>query len=336
MSDGAEHDEGVVLPLRQSGPLRSIATRLGLAVATLAVMTTVVLVDSEGYNDVRDRHVSALDAVYYATVTLSTTGYGDVVPVSDRARLANVLVVMPLRVFFLVLLVSTTFEVLTRRTRRQWQVKRWRAQLRGHTVVIGYGNKGRAAVRALREGADGPIQFVVVDASPYAAQEAADDGHAAIVGDATRGLILDKAGVRKADRIIVAADRDDTASLVTLSVRELNAVAVIAVAVRASENVPLLKRSGATTVITSSEAAGRLLGLSAQSPAAGHVIGDLLVQREGLRLVDRAVHEDEVGRSPAECEDLIVAVIRKGQLLRYDKIGALAFGDRVILVHVQS
>jgi voltage-gated potassium channel len=308
--------------------------RLGLALAALAIMAVVVLLDRDGYTDGRDGHISTLDAFYYAAVSLSTTGYGDIVPASDSARLVNVLVVMPLRVFFLALLVGTTFEVLTRRTRRQFQISRWRTHMREHTVVVGYGNKGRAAIRALQESADAQLRIVVIETSSDAAQEATDDGHAAIVGDATRTMILERAEVGRAARVIVAADRDDTASLITLSARSLNADALIAVAVRASENVPLLKRSGATTVVTSSEAAGRLLGLSAQSPATGDVIGDLLIQGRGLHLVDRPVRPDELGRSPTDCPDLILAAVRDGELIRYDNIDAFISGDRVIAVRV--
>ncbi|MEU4428470.1 potassium channel family protein [Actinoplanes sp. NPDC024001] len=308
--------------------------RLLLALAAVTAMTVTVLLDREGYADNRDGHVSVLDAAYYSGVSLSTTGYGDIVPVSRSARLVNLVVIMPLRVFFLALLVGTTFEVLTQRTRRQWRLIRWRSRLRGHTVVIGYGNKGRAAVRVLREAADQDVQFVVVDASATTAQEAAADGHAAIVGDATRAMILRRAGVEEAARVIVAADRDDTAALVTLSVRQLTGSATITVAVRASENVPLLRRSGATSVITSSEAAGRLLGLAARSPAASEVIGDLLIQGNGLRLIDRPARQDEVGASPKDCEDLILAVVRNGELMRYDQIRAFAADDR--LIQVQS
>lgn len=94
-----------------------MARRLVLAVATMATMSVTVLLDRDGYDD-RDGVVSVLDAVYYAGVSLSTTGYGDVVPVTDAARLGNVAVVMPLQPFFLALLVGTTFEVLTQRPRR--------------------------------------------------------------------------------------------------------------------------------------------------------------------------------------------------------------------------
>ncbi|MCM4078901.1 potassium channel family protein [Paractinoplanes hotanensis] len=337
MNSETDRDNGrTLLPLRRPGPVRTMAIRLGLALAAVATMAVTVLLDRDGYTDNHDGQVSILDALYYATVSLSTTGYGDIVPVSDTARWVNVAVIMPLRVFFLVLLVGTTFEVLTARTRRQWKLSRWRKKLSGHTVVVGYGNKGRAAVKALHEGPEAEPQFVIIDSLAPMAQEARDDGHAAVVGDATRAMILQRAGVDSASRIIVAADRDDTAALVTLSVRQLNRDAVIAVAVRASENVPLLRQSGATTVITSSEAAGRLLGLAARSPASGEVIGDLLIQGHGLHLIDRPVRPEEIGSSPAECEDLVLAVVRTGNLVRYDEIGAFAADDRLIQVRTRS
>jgi voltage-gated potassium channel len=323
---------GVRLPYRQAGPLRTMGRRVTLALAAVLVMTLAVVADRGGYRDGVDGEVSVLDAVYYATVSLSTTGYGDIVPVSDAARLVNVVVILPLRLFFLALLVGTTFEVLTQRTREQWRLSRWRSTLRGHTVVVGYGTKGRAAISTLRRSGDAAGGFVVIDPSPGCAEEATDDGVAVIVGDATRSSVLRQAGVESAARVIVAVARDDAATLVTLSVRQLNPTAPVAVAVREAENVPLLRQSGATTVITSSDAAGRLLGLSAHSPAAGQVVGDLLVQDHGLDLVDRAVRDDEVGAAPGGLADLVLAVVRDEKLFRYSEVTTLAAGDRLVIV----
>ena len=74
--------------------------------------------------------------------------------------------------------------------------------------------------------------------------------------DATRTSVLRQAKLPDARYIIVAPDRDDAAVLITLTARQLNAHATLAVAVRESENEPLLLQSGATAVITSSEAVG--------------------------------------------------------------------------------
>ncbi len=144
-------------------PLRQVAKRLALAAAVLLFTSLIVSLDREGYKDGADGQVSVLDAFYYATVTLSTTGYGDIVPVSDAARLINVLVVTPLRVVFLIILVGTTLEVLAERTRQEWQEKRWRSALRDHTVVVGFGTKGRSALETLSATGLKKEQVVVID-----------------------------------------------------------------------------------------------------------------------------------------------------------------------------
>jgi voltage-gated potassium channel len=322
----------VRLPDRGRTPLRRMGRRIIYALSAVAIMVIAVVSDSDGYRDGADGHVSTLDAFYYATVSLSTTGYGDIVPVSDAARLVNIIVIMPLRVFFLALLVGTTFEAVGQHTREQWRLARWRSKLQDHTVVIGYGTKGRSAIDVLLADGTSRDKLVVIDERESAVVEATSAGLTTVLGDSTRSVVLREAAVAKAARAIVAVDRDDTAVLTTLTIRRLSSQIHISAAVREAENAPLLKQSGATSVITSSEAAGRLLGMSAQSPAASEVIGDLLVHGRGLDLVDRPVRPDEVGHSPSECPDLVLAVVRGDQLVRYDRIERFELGDRLVVV----
>lgn len=324
----------VRLPVGQTGPLRAVLRRMLLAAVVLVATVAVVYLDRAGYRDATDGRMSFLDALYYSTVTLSTTGYGDVVPVSASARLINVLVITPLRVLFLIILVGTTLEVLTERTRQQLRLAAWRRGVHDHTVIVGYGTKGRSAVRALL--ADGtPIdRIVVIDPDAAQVAQANASGVAAIHGDATTREVLELAEVGEAARVLVAAHRDDTAVLVTLTVRQLNTRARVIVAVRESENVPLLEQSGATSVVVSSEAAGRLLGLAAVSPAAGAVFEDLLIPHADLELIERDITPAEAGRPASEATDLVVAVLRGGQMHRFGTpaAGRLEAGDRVVAV----
>lgn len=115
-------------------PFQQVAKRLSIALLLLVATALIVYADHDGYNDNSDGSVDFLDAFYYATVTLSTTGYGDITPVSDGARLTNILVVTPLRVFFLIVLVGTTLEVLTERTREEWRLNRWSQRFGGCTT----------------------------------------------------------------------------------------------------------------------------------------------------------------------------------------------------------
>jgi voltage-gated potassium channel len=173
-----------VLPQPEIGPVRAVLQRLVIALLVLLMVATIVWLDRDGYRDVDDR-LTFLDALYYSTVSLSTTGYGDITPVTQEARLINILVVTPLRVMFLIVLVGTTLEVLTQRTREQLRQNRWRSSLRDHTIVVGYGTKGRSAVRALLDDGFSRDQIVVVDPEVDHIAEAGDDGLAAIHGDGT-------------------------------------------------------------------------------------------------------------------------------------------------------
>ena len=315
-------------------PIRQVAKRLLMALAVLVATALIVYADHEGYHDDADGSVDLLDAFYYATVTLSTTGYGDITPVSDGARLTNIFVITPLRVLFLIILVGTTLEVLTERTREEWRLNRWRSTLRDHTVVIGFGTKGRSAIQTVCATGLKKEQVVVVDPSSKAIDAATAEGYAGVMGDATRSEVLKRAEVHKARQIIVAPQRDDTAVLVTLTARQLNRSAKIVAAVREEENAPLLKQSGADAVITSSGAAGRLLGLSVLSPAAGMVMEDLIQQGSGLDLIERPVVRAEAGKSPRETDDLVVSVVRGHRVLGYDdpSIGTLQLTDRLITI----
>jgi voltage-gated potassium channel len=319
---------GVVPPLQQV--LRRLTMALGVLLATVAI----VYVDRGGYHDNANDSVDLLDAFYYATVTLSTTGYGDIVPHSDSARLTNILLITPLRVLFLIILVGTTLEVLTERTRQQARVHRWKSRTQGHVVVVGYGTKGRHAIATLLGQGTPKDKIVIIDPQQKAVKAASSDGFVAVLGDATRSETLLQAEVPRAAQVIIAPERDDTATLVTLTARQLNRRAAIVAAVREDENVPLIKQSGADAVVTSSSSAGRLLGLSTIKPYVGTVLEDLMTYGSGLDLSERSVTDEETGRSPRECTDQVVAVVRRREVLGYDHPDAAALrpGDRVITV----
>ena len=85
------------VPELRTSPAAAITRRIGYALAALALAVLVVYLDREGYRDVQGNEMSLLDCVYYATVSLSTTGYGDITPFTPEARLINVLIITPLR-----------------------------------------------------------------------------------------------------------------------------------------------------------------------------------------------------------------------------------------------
>jgi voltage-gated potassium channel len=324
----------IILPGASISPLWAITRRLLLAVAVLLTVVGVVLLDRDGYRDASEEPLGVLDAFYYATVTLSTTGYGDITPVSDSARLVNVLVVTPARALFLIILVSATLEVLTERSREQFRIRRWRSRVRRHIVVCGYGTKGRSAVDALLDDGTPLEDIVVVERDGGAVREAVARGLAVVQGGSTRAATLRQARVAEARAVVVATNADDAAVLTVLTARDLAPRAWIVAAVRESENIPLVKQSGANQVVVSSETAGRLLGLSTSAPQLVTVVEDMLTASAGMALTVRPLADGEVGRAPGDLKQPVAAVVRDGRLHNYDdpEVARLAPGDRVVCI----
>jgi voltage-gated potassium channel len=325
----------VSLPARTASPAVELGRRGALALLLLALVVALVWFDRDSYTDNYDGSVGLIDAIYYATVTITTTGYGDITPVAPHARVLNALLVTPLRIGFLVLLVGTTLEVLANQGRRMYRDSRWRRGMRNHVVVVGYGTKGRSAVETLETNGTNPAQVVIIDGRASAVADANARGYAAIEGDATRRDILRRAEIAKAREIVITLDRDDSAILTMLTVRQLNPSAHVVVAVREDDNASLLRQCGANVVVTSSEAVGRLLGLSATSPNIGTVIEDLLSSREGLEVGERQVTAAEAGHAPGEISgERVIAVVRNKTLRRfYDPaVAELQTGDQVVVV----
>ncbi|HEX5203406.1 potassium channel family protein [Paractinoplanes rhizophilus] len=325
------------LPLVRQGPLRALAVRVALAVLLVLVTVLIIYVDRHGYRDINGDGLSLLDCFYYAVVTLSTTGYGDITPVAPGARLVNVLLITPARVLFLIILVGTTLEVLTDQYRNSLRIGRWRRKLKDHVIVCGYGTKGRAAVAALLENGYDKSRIVVVENREAGIRQAAANGLAAIEGNATRSAILNQADVKNCKAVIIATDSDEASVLITLTVRQLTAGQVrIIAAVREQENAALLKQSGAHHVIVSSATAGRLLGLTTTAPPLIDVVEDLLTPGQGMALAMRSAERSEVGQNPRELVTLVVALIRRGKVLPLGGEQAMSIETGDMLVYIRA
>jgi len=323
----------VHVPRRVRAPFSAIARRIGFAIGLIVFVALVVLVGRSGYVDVAGQPITFLDSVYYASVTVTTTGYGDITAISDGARLATILLITPARIIFLILVVGTTVEVLTDQSRRLLLTRRWRQRVNDHFVICGFGATGQSAARDLVQRGVEPGQIVAVDLSPLAIEQANEQGFVAIHGDATQNSVLDQAGVGRARSVVITPNRDDTAVLITLTARERNARAHIVAGGREQENLHLLRQGGADQVIDATAAVGRMLGLATYAPSTVRVLDDLLDAGEGLELTETT--PDVSGERPAVPHgSTLVAIVRNGRRLHPEELAAtmIEADDRLVVL----
>lgn len=313
----------------------SIGWRVAAVLALLGLAILVHYVDRDGLRDNYDGHVSFLDVVYFTAISITTTGYGDIAPVTPSARLFDALVVTPIRVFVVLIFIGSAYNFVIQRTWDRWRMGRLQQRLRGHTVVAGFGQTGSEAVHELIARGWEARTVVVIDKSVEHLAAAEALGCIVLEGDATRDSTLEDVRIAEARAMIVAAGRDDTSILITLTARHLAADLPISVVVKAEDNEFPARAAGATTVINPVSMAGLMLASSCQGEHIADYLMDLASIHGRVSLHERAVRPDEIGRPLASVVTGVgLRLYRAGQPYSFaePEAQALQAGDTIVEV----
>ncbi|MBD3730417.1 MAG: potassium channel family protein, partial [Sphingomonadales bacterium] len=252
-----------------------LGIRLGLALALVMLVVLIHYWDRDGLIDNHDGHVSFLDVVYFTMISITTTGFGDIAPISDRARMIEAVIVTPIRIAVIFIFVGTAYNFIIKRSWEKFRMARIQQQLSGHVVVLGFGISGSEAVAELIERGTDPSDIVVIDPSEERVALAEQMGCNVMVGDATRDDTLVAVRIAQACSVLVSAGRDDSSILIVLTVRHLAPSVPISVVVRAGDNELLARQAGADNVINPVRFTGLLLAGSAQGTHVSDYMSDL-------------------------------------------------------------
>jgi voltage-gated potassium channel len=267
-------------------------------------------------------------------ISVTTTGFGDIAPVSDQARMVEAMIVTPIRFAVFFIFVGTAYNFIIRRSWEKWRMARIQEQLEDHIIVLGYGVSGSEAVGELIARHVDPSCIVVIDPSEARTVEAEQLGCNVMAADATRDETLRAVRIHRARNVLVSAGRDDTSILLVLTVRALAPHVPITVVVRASDNEALARQAGASNVINPVRFTGLLLAGSAKGEHIADYLADLASVTGRVQLVERTVTEAEHGCSISELTTggRGLRVYRDGRALGFweEECKSLRTGDIIV------
>ncbi|MEK6724010.1 potassium channel family protein [Sphingobium sp.] len=310
-----------------------LSWRVGLVFALIAVVLLLHWVGRDGLKDNLDNHISFVDVLYFTTVTVTTVGYGDIVPVTPEARLFESLFVTPIRLFVWLIFLGTAYSLFLRNILYRWRMARIQADLHNHIIVTGFGTSGQEAVHELLARGTDPREIVVIDGSEAALELAEAQGCNILCGDSTRDRTLKDVAIHRARSMIVSAGRDDTSILITLTARHLAPRLPISIVVRNEDNELPARQAGATTVINPVSFAGLLLAGSTSGKHIADYMADLAASGGRVKLNERFVSPQEIGGPlSAITTGLGVRIYRDDRPIGFWEPGAqqLQTGDLII------
>ncbi|OYZ42941.1 MAG: potassium transporter TrkA [Novosphingobium sp. 16-62-11] len=273
-----------------------LGLRLGAAFGLIGIVVLVHWIDRAGLKDTHDGVISFLDVVYFTMISITTTGFGDIAPVSDRSRLIEAVIVTPIRIAVIFIFVGTAYNFIIKRSWERFRMAQIQKNLTDHIVVLGFGVSGSEAVAELIARGTSPDCIVVIDPSEARLEAASKLGCNIMAGDATRDATLMDVHIDKASAILVSAGRDDTSILITLTASHLAPDVPISTVVRAADNEVLARQAGADTVINPVRFTGLLMAGSAHGAHVADYLTDLASIEGRVQLVERQVSAEEVGK----------------------------------------
>ena len=261
-----------------------------LLVAGLIVLFTMVF-GTVGYIVIEGWSFS--DAFYMTILSISTTGFQEVHPLSEAGKILTVIVIIVGLVslaYFGGRLVQVLIENYLLRRRRRMDAKLRR--LKNHYIVCGFGRMGRNICQDLLEANE---RFVVIEKDQAYTQQLEDAGYLYVLGDAASDETLMKAGIQQANGLIAVVSSDAENIYTTLSAKSLNPnIKVVARALQ-DESEPKLKKAGADRVIKPYELVGHRMAQLVLRPGIEEFI-DTVVRRGG-----KSIMMEEIAVEPASC-----------------------------------
>ena len=298
-------------------PVRTLLIRTLLVLLLFCLLIGILWLDRGGLRDQIDQEITFADVVYFTMVTVTTVGYGDIIPVTTRARLIDALVVTPVRIFIWVIFLGTAYQLAVRQFTEVFRMAKLESNLDQHVVVCGFGHTGYAAVKELLAKGINPEHMVVIDPREDRVRAAGELGVVALKGDATHENLLQQAAfLNSAKAVIIAAGRDDTNALILLTVRNLNGRCRVIVSAKEEENVKLFRQGGAQTIISPSTYGGYMLAAAVDQQYLADYLEDFLTAGGQVNIVERAVESGDIGKTSRDLQpDVLLRVYRHGTIL---------------------
>lgn len=239
----------------------------------------------EGPEGVNEKINHYFDAIYWSLITISTVGYGDIVPVTVEGKLVTLILIIN---GILVIAFSTSI-VTTGLVERMELIKKSRVEneiqkIDEFVIICSYKIMAKYFIKEFLKTNK---KVLVVDECEECILQAKNDDLLAIQGDPTDTDFLKKIGVGNSATTILALSEDDATNLsIVLGARMLSSNIEIITLVNDQEVENKLKLAGADFTVNSNQISAYVASEFIGQPVAFEAVDGILLNDEVSARVD--------------------------------------------------
>jgi voltage-gated potassium channel len=205
---------------------------------------------SVGYSLIEDWNL--FDSLYMTIITVSTTGYEEVFPLSTTGRVFTMILVIFGISFLFYALGNLNVFLFERNIFRNKKMQNRINRLSGHYIICGYGRIGKKIAQELEKRNK---RFVVIEINDLHLHDI-QESYLYLQADATEDQNLIKAGIENAVGLVAVMGSDASNMFTTLSARGLNNKLKIIAQAEEENSRQKLEKAGADRVILPYEIGG--------------------------------------------------------------------------------
>ncbi len=304
----------------------------------IGIIISIILMGTVGYTILEGW--SLFDSFYMTVITISTTGFKELHPLSEAGMILTVFLII-----FGVLAIAYTggrgvqilFEAQLLRRRR---MNKKLEQLSNHNIVCGYGRMGRQICESLYNHNE---PFVVIDKNFELFDKINEHDYIFINGDATHDDVLLKAGIKKAKGLIAVIGSDPENVFATLAAKELNKNIFIVARAIEEGTKSKLKIAGADRIVMPYElGSSRMVQLLLRPAVSDFVEGVVRNKDVDISLEEIIVRENSklagltLAESPlrSELNIIVIAIDKSNKKFEYNPKSStiIEAGDKLIAI----
>lgn len=280
--------------------VRFFRTKIYTAVFLLVV---ILLIGVFGY--VMISGYSVIDALYMTVITMTTVGFGEVVPLDDQSKIFTIFLILASVVIVGYALSIITEYILSKDHIEELKHKKMQKKIdsyKNHVVVCGYGRNGKQTVRKLSAHNK---SFVVIEKNKDMEERLQLDNVPYVIGNANEDAVLLQAGIDRASSFISALPSDADNLFVVLSTRQINKKINIISRASHESSYDKLKFAGANNVILPDKIGGDHMASLVVVPGLMEFIDNLsIVGKSNINIEEVAVEKLNITKKVKTIKDL--------------------------------